>query len=179
MARTGGGGSVVWKHTSRSVVSLCVILSIYICTHVFLATLFYWYWRRARRRGLAPLPTTGQPRRRSPYSLDGHRIDVVESSIQCEEILASKSQELLGVLGLDCEWVSQQDEGGGRKGEGQGIRIGGERENSSGGGGREGDRHLVALLQLAFLDGHCVLVRLCKIGATLPPTLSTLLQDNK
>ena len=29
MARTGGGGSVVWKHTSRSVVSLCVILSIY------------------------------------------------------------------------------------------------------------------------------------------------------
>ena len=105
----------------------------------------------------------------------------MESSIQCEEILASKSQELLGVLGLDCEWVSQPGERGSRKGEEQEIRSGGERENNSGGGGggRGGDRYLVALLQLAFLDGHCVLVRLCKIGATLPPTLSILLQDNK
>ena len=119
--------------------------------------------------------------------------------------MASKSPEMLEVLGLDCEWVSEPGNRGGRgrgeeqresrrgniirreggeKGRGGGIGRG-EREGEGEGG--EGQRrrerggegmHPVALLQLAFLDDHCVLVRLCKTGA-LPPSLSTLLQDNK
>lgn len=163
----------------------------------------FWYWQRTRRRRSPALVATTSQSQMSLYSLSGHRIDVVESSAQCEEIMASKSPEMLEVLGLDCEWVSEPGNRGGRgrgeeqresrrgniirrgeKGRGGGIGRG-EREGEGEGG--EGQRrrerggegmHPVALLQLAFLDDHCVLVRLCKTGA-LPPSLSTLLQDNK
>ena len=152
----------------------------------YLATAVFLYWqrtRRRRRRGSLALVSMTNSSRLRPYSLSDRRIDVVESSARCEKILTSKSRELLGVLGLDCEWVSQPGKRGGG-GEERGERRGGgqeEGEGKEGGGGKGGGGeggHPVALLQLAFLDGHCVLVRLCKTGA-LPPALSSLLQDNK
>ena len=86
-----------------------------------------------------------------PYSLSSrHHIDVVDTWQQCEVVMAGKSPESLSVLALDCEWVE---------------------------GGR-GGRCPVALLQLGFMDGQCVLVRLCKTGA-VPPTLLAVLQDSK
>ncbi len=68
----------------------------------------------------------------------------------CEE-MTNYSHELI-VLGLDCEWVSQERQG-------------------------ESPVCPVALLQLAFPKGICFLIRLCKMEARLPDKLRDILQD--
>ena len=92
----------------------------------------------------------GQSARLRAYSVSHHCIDVVDTLESCEATLHSQTPQSLRVVGLDCEWVSKE----------------------------RGGQFPVALLQLAFLDGRCLLVRMCKIQ-TLPPTLTDILQDNK
>ncbi|XP_055538985.1 exonuclease 3'-5' domain-containing protein 2 isoform X2 [Wyeomyia smithii] len=76
-------------------------------------------------------------------------VEVITNSDECQKIvgtLRSHCQEYR-VLGLDCEWVSEQ-----------------------------GKRHPVALLQLASHRGLCALFRLCEIRR-IPTELSDLLND--
>ena len=130
-----------------------------------IGTLLFWYLhvRHRRRWNLVPpispaLTHTShrcQSHRTSrsilrQYSVSHYRIEVVESWGSCEEILLSKTPQSLRIIGLDCEWVAKE----------------------------RGASFLVALLQLAFLDGHCLLVRLCKTKA-IPSTLLGILQDSK
>ena len=68
----------------------------------------------------------------------------------CEE-MKNYSYEII-VLGLDCEWVSQERQG-------------------------ESPVSPVALLQLAFPNGTCFLLRLCKMEARLPDKLREILED--
>jgi ribonuclease D len=68
----------------------------------------------------------------------------------CEEI-NNYSYEIF-LLGLDCEWVNQERQG-------------------------ESPTSPVALLQLAFPNGTCFLIRLCKMEAKLPDKLRGMLED--
>jgi ribonuclease D len=68
----------------------------------------------------------------------------------CEEI-NNYSYEIF-LLGLDCEWVNQERQG-------------------------ESPTSPVALLQLAFPNGTCFLIRLCKMEAKLPDKLRGILED--
>lgn len=76
-------------------------------------------------------------------------LDACEAKL-CEEI-ENYSHEII-VLGLDCEWVSQERQ-------------------------EESPVSPVALLQLAFPKGTCFLIRLCKMKATLPEKLRDILED--
>ena len=128
-------------------------------TVLILGTLLFWYWHHRRRWSLTQQALSSSQLRKSQrpttppqrrYSLTRHRIDVVDTLHVCERILKSKTSQSLCVMGVDCEWVGEE----------------------------RGGQYQVALLQLAFLDGHCLLVRLCKT-VTLPSTLHTILQDSK
>ncbi|XP_043234842.1 exonuclease 3'-5' domain-containing protein 2-like isoform X1 [Amphibalanus amphitrite] len=91
-----------------------------------------------------------RPRPRPLRALPEKRIVVVDSTDQWSTVgreLRARCSET-PVLGLDCEWVTEP-------------------------GGR---RRPVALLQLATLDGLCVLVRLCRLP-DLPEDLRSLLRD--
>ncbi|XP_055602303.1 exonuclease 3'-5' domain-containing protein 2 [Uranotaenia lowii] len=81
--------------------------------------------------------------------LYGQSIHVVSSWDECRKVvgtLRNHCQEFR-VLGFDCEWVNEQ-----------------------------GNRHPVALLQLATHRGMCALIRLCDLRR-IPPELGDLLND--
>lgn len=122
----------------------------------YIGTLLFWYLRHRRRWSLPAQSQSnltrsqGRSTKLRHYSLSHCTIDVIDSGGACEEILQSKTPQSLHVIGLDCEWVNKE----------------------------RGGRSPVALLQLAFLDGHCLLVRLCKTNE-IPSTLLDILQDNR
>ena len=84
----------------------------------------------------------------SSLDLKGYCIFVAESVQDCEMFVRSQSGWPVGVVGLDCEWRG------------------------------EGGRVPVALLQLAFPSGACLLLRLCETGA-VPPCLADILTDRR
>lgn len=59
------------------------------------------------------------------------------------------------VFGLDCEWVNQEKQGK-----------------------KEGPVHPVALLQIAFPNKTCFLVRLCKMHGKIPQKVKDVLEDS-
>ena len=82
-------------------------------------------------------------------------IVVFEDLNACNAKLCEETEKYLYeivVLGLDCEWVSQERQG-------------------------ESPVSPVALLQLAFPKGTCFLIRLCKMEARLPDKLREILED--
>ncbi len=91
--------------------------------------------------------------KRELFDVSGYRIEVVEADEMCEAYLQDRSPSQPLVVGLDCEWCS--------------------------GNQRPGSPNVpVALLQLAFPDGECLLVRLCKIRK-VTPALEKLLTDKR
>ena len=80
---------------------------------------------------------------------------VFEDVNACNEQLTKELDKYLHktiVLGLDCEWVSE------------------ERADST-------PVCPVALVQLAFLNGRCFLVRLCRMNGSIPDKLKEILED--
>ena len=80
--------------------------------------------------------------------LSNYNITLVDSEHDCELFLSERIPPDPGLVGLDCEWVN-----------------------------RDGlDSAPVALLQLAFFNGQCLLVRVFRM-ATLGPRLTDLLTN--
>lgn len=113
---------------------MLVILSILQNLGLALMTLLALYWRR-RRRLLAASPLLDLP----VLDISEYKVIVLDEEAQCEAFFKDKMTQQVHFVGLDCEWVSSQI------------------PSTNG-------YHPVALLQLAFLDKECVLVRLSKIG---------------
>lgn len=114
-------------------------------------------WRifgRKQRRDLQSITTENYQGQRKEHQnqlyVSEYRISVVEDAQTCEEYLATRLPNPLKVIGLDCEWRAQQ--------------LGGSVP--------------VALLQLAFPNRECVLVRLSKIRE-LTPKLAEILKDRR
>ncbi|KAE9544452.1 hypothetical protein AGLY_001631 [Aphis glycines] len=86
----------------------------------------------------------------SYMKLRARQIDIVDTIEQCEQIAIKfeKSTTYLPILGLDCEWVTQN-----------------------------GIRHPVALLQISDNNGMCSLIRLSKFK-TIPSSLSDILSNS-
>ena len=123
--------------------------------------------------------------------LSQYRITVVETTAECEECLGFILSNRPTIVGLDCEWTNVQKRSqvsiqANRRGgvdvcEGRDAGVDG--ENCDGGDAGEGgdtDRQChsfpVALLQLAFTSGECLLIRLCKMRK-MGPQLEELLRD--
>ncbi|XP_025404832.1 exonuclease 3'-5' domain-containing protein 2 isoform X2 [Sipha flava] len=87
---------------------------------------------------------------KSLIKLRARKIDIVETIEECELIAnkLEKSTSYLPILGLDCEWVTQND-----------------------------IRHPVAMLQIADNNGMCSLIRLSKLE-TIPTSLSNILGNS-
>ncbi|XP_037076993.1 exonuclease 3'-5' domain-containing protein 2-like [Pollicipes pollicipes] len=83
-------------------------------------------------------------------TLRSKTVVVVETARQWADISGQLRSRCAAapVLGFDCEWVT-----------------------------RGSERRPVALLQLATLNGLCVLVRLCRLGPHVPDDLKALLRD--
>ncbi|VVC27069.1 Ribonuclease H-like domain,3'-5' exonuclease domain [Cinara cedri] len=86
---------------------------------------------------------------KSLVKLRARQITIVETVEQCEQIAVKleKSSTYLPIIGLDCEWVSQNE-----------------------------IRHPVALLQISDANGICSLIRLSKFK-TIPSSLSKILSN--
>ena len=101
---------------------------------------------------IAPQRVCNKEKKEFPKPLDisQYRVSVVEDAQACEEYLATRLPNPLRVVGLDCEWKPTT----------------------------VGRTVAVALLQLAFPNGECVLVRLCKTGE-VTPRLAEILRDRR
>ena len=80
--------------------------------------------------------------------LSNYNITLVDSEHDCELFLSERIPRSPGIVGLDCEWVNRD-----------GV-----------------DSAPVALLQLAFSNGQCLLVRVFRMAA-LGPRLADLLTN--
>ena len=82
--------------------------------------------------------------------ITNYSIKVIEDEETCEMYLQEHYYQAINFIGMDCEWTN-----------------------------RKGSQcHPVALLQLAFTNKACALVRLYKF-TSLPPSLVKLLQDRR
>lgn len=110
-------------------------------------------WRRRRVwQPNVPQRVYKEQKRELPNSFDisQYRVSVVEDAQTCEEYLATRVPNPLSVVGLDCEWKPTA----------------------------EGRTVTVALLQLAFPNGECMLVRLSKTRE-VTPRLAEILRDKR
>ena len=128
-----------------------------------MSVILIWKYLSARKRreitdsahrsgGLRqPVPHLPLSRRR-PISqlLTRYDVTLVDTEYDCEQFLAEKVPRAPVIIGLDCEWVN-----------------------------REGVSSApVALLQLSFPNGRCLLARVFKMTA-LGPRLTDLLTDKR
>ncbi|XP_003388132.1 PREDICTED: exonuclease 3'-5' domain-containing protein 2-like isoform X2 [Amphimedon queenslandica] len=112
-----------------------------------LATLLTLYWRRCRNsKAIVPSPVP-----RPVLDISDYKVSVIDTAEQCEAYF-KRLQDTTTFIGFDCEWVSDN-----------------QRNNES-------SYYPVALLQLAFPNKECALVRLSKIGR-LTESLQKILTD--
>ena len=128
-----------------------------------MSVLLIWRYLSARKRreitdsphqsgGLRQLAPHLSLSRRRPISqlLTRYDITLVDTEHDCEQFLAEKVPHTPVIIGLDCEWVN-----------------------------REGVSSApVALLQLSFPNGQCLLARVFKM-TTLGPCLTDLLTNKR
>ena len=150
----------IYTHTYMN-----TFFALYTCFHAYLVVVVVFtasaiiIWRlfsRRRIRQCKQFPALDhvllrQQHRQFPkFDVSNYHIEVVETAEACEEYLSTKIPSPLSFVGLDCEWCNEQ--------RGSGIPV--------------------ALLQLAFPNKECLLVRLCKMG-DLTPTLTEILEDKR
>lgn len=87
---------------------------------------------------------------------------IINDAITCEQYFSEQVKTSHRFVGLDCEWISTNNNNGSIEGDGNGHSV----------------HSLVALLQLAFPNKDCALVRLCHIRE-LTPSLTKLLSDRR
>ena len=118
-----------------------------------LATLIFYLLKRRRAK------QSVEPAHNQVLDVSDYNITVINDEYQCEEYFAQQVQMSHRCIGLDCEWISSN-----RK---QPDSNNGTVQHS-----------LVALLQIAFPNKDCSLVRLCNVGK-ITPSLAELLQDRR
>ncbi len=94
-----------------------------------------------------------------------YNITVINDEYQCEQYFAQQCQMSPQWVGLDCEWISPNNRNQFNT-------------DSSDAAAEEAVYCQVALLQIAFPNKDCALVRLCNIRK-ITSSLAELLQDRK
>ena len=119
---------------------------------LFAAAVFIW--ERRKRRYLSEKQSGDSSPQKPLLDISDYTVHVFEDDYECEDYFSCKIEESYHFLGLDCEWVSypRQD--------------------------KETPVCAVALLQLAFPNKECALIRLCKIRK-VTPSLAKILQDRR
>ena len=114
-------------------------------------TLFTLYWKRYRNNSKALVP-------RPVLDINDYKVSVIDTAEQCETYFKEKRLQDTTFIGFDCEWVSNN-----------------QRNNVD---QTPNPYYPVALLQLAFPNKECALVRLSKIGR-LTESLLKILTDKR
>ena len=115
-------------------------------------------YRRQQRSSISrftKIGTVNTPARSSNYAkplldITTYTIEVIDNEESCEMYLQEQCRWPIKFVGLDCEWASSKEE----------------------------HSHPVALLQLAFTNKACALLRLYKF-TSLPPNLVQLLGNRR
>ena len=143
--------SLVLSSSGKYEGKLATSLSHYVIQSIGLAlvTLLTLYWRRCRNSK----PIVPSPVPTPVLDISDYKVSVIDTAEQCETYF-KRLQDTTTFVGFDCEWVSDNQ------------------RNSL------NSYYPVALLQLAFPNKECALVRLSKIGR-LTESLQKILTDKR
>lgn len=122
-------------------------------------TIFVWFWKNRGFRIRYPFLINKEllPRPQLLLDINEYRLHLIDEERQCEEFCKKKLEEGCQFIGLDCEWVNNGLHN---------TMI------------QQQDHYPVALLQLAFPNKDCALIRLCKIDK-VTPSLAEILNNKR